>query len=163
MYRVSLRAHLPIEVEPAFEGILAFESALTAAPAVTNVTKHGNGGPGTRYEIAIERFGRSAMLETTVTEAEAPHRLAWEGRRPVNGVWNLESTGDGTNIEIVLFLDPYLVSTIPIAGALAGFAAEHLLARALRREVNAVLAQLVRDTNGDVGAIVLDGPDIVRE
>lgn len=159
---LTVEATIPVDRAAAFDALVPFDAHLAAATAVRSVERDGDGGVGTRYTVAVARFGRSETLESVVTEVRPPSTVCWEATRPVEGCWHLAADGRGTRVTVTATADDTLLDRLGIGRGLLSVGAEAVLTRAVRGELTAVLEHLVADAGGDPSAVRLTGLSLDR-
>lgn len=153
MYEIELAAGVPLEPEEIFEQVHAFDRCLTAAPAVTSVSRDGTGGVGTTYTIELARLGTSGSIYTVVTAVEPYSAIHWKADRSIEGSWRFDRDGrDLTTITISIRIDPDLLHNLPVT-TLLRLGGDRLLRRELLREVRPVLKRAVADAGGPVDGL----------
>ncbi|MFW6152908.1 MAG: hypothetical protein ACOC42_00970 [Halobacteriota archaeon] len=155
MYEFELGGVVPVGDRAIYEALLGFDRCLTAAPAVTSVSREGSGGVDTTYEIQLARFGTTGSVRTTVTATEPARRIDWSADRAIEGSWHFDRLApERTRVTITIRLEPTLLGHLPLT-ALLGLGGDRLLRRALLREARPVLARAVTVAGGSTEGMEL--------
>lgn len=72
-----------------------------------SVRQHGDGGPGTEYDLTFSWWKLSQTFQSRVTDTAEPSRIDWEvlGTLDASGQWLVEETPDGCRVSLVVTYD----------------------------------------------------------
>lgn len=80
--------------ERAFEFLTDFPGYARYSKHLEEVVSHGDGSPGTEYNIHLQWWKLSYTVRTRVTDADPPESVDWEviGDLQAHGRWRVEDT-----------------------------------------------------------------------
>lgn len=78
--------------ERAYEFLVAFPNYARYTDYLKEVRRHGDGGPGTRYDLVLSWWLISYTAQSRVTDVEPPWRIDWELEDAIDaaGAWHVE-------------------------------------------------------------------------
>ncbi|MEF8773976.1 MAG: SRPBCC family protein [Halobacteriales archaeon] len=78
--------------ERAYEFLVAFPNYAKYTDYLTEVRRHGDGGPGTRYDLVLSWWLVKYTAQSRVTDIEPPWRIDWELEDAIDaaGAWHVE-------------------------------------------------------------------------
>ncbi|NHN58238.1 type II toxin-antitoxin system RatA family toxin [Halorussus rarus] len=77
MDSVELSTVVYVSPEEAYEFLADFEGYADYSEHLDRVTRHGDGGPGTEYDIHLKWWKLNYVVRSEVTDFEPPERIAW--------------------------------------------------------------------------------------
>jgi uncharacterized membrane protein len=124
-----------------------------------SVRQHGDGGPGTEYDLTFSWWKLSHTIRSRVTDADEPNRLDWEvlGSLAAHGRWVVEETDAGSRVSLVVHYDSGSAEGVLDLPALASFdwVAERVVAT-VAEEGERVVERVVADLEGERRPVDLD-------
>lgn len=103
-----------------FDFLLDFPGYAKYSKHLQSVTRYGEGGAGTEYDLRFTWWKLSYTARTRVTSVDPPHVIHWEVIRDLNahGRWVVESARDevpddtpgGSRVHLIVSYDPGSVS-----------------------------------------------------
>ena len=110
MDEVILETELRVPPAKTFDFLRDFPGYVRYSSYLDDVSQHGDGSVGTRYELLLSWWKLSYTAHTEVTAIEEPHRIEWRVLRAVDarGHWAIEPIDppgqDGTHSLVRLYI-----------------------------------------------------------
>jgi ribosome-associated toxin RatA of RatAB toxin-antitoxin module len=124
-----------------------------------DVRQHGDGGPGTEYDLRFSWWKLSHTVRSRVTDTDPPHSISWEilGDLRATGEWRVEATESGSRVTLEVTYDPGSARGVLDLPALASFdwVAERIV-RTVAKEGERVVERIVADLEGRRRPVELD-------
>ena len=133
---------------------------------VDDVVRHGDGGPGTTYEVSLSWWRLSYTAEVLLTDVDPPARIEWRlvGGLDAAGTWTLEpvdaddpAAETATDVTLTARYDPdsgddavSLPPLVPWSAVL------ERLRPVVEREAGRIVEQVVADLEGEPRAARLE-------
>jgi uncharacterized membrane protein len=97
---VSTVVYLP--PEEVYEFLLDFPGYARYSKHLTDVRQHGDGAPGTEYELDFAWWKLEYTARSRVTDVDPPDRIDWHIIKDIDAVgqWLVEPTEDGTAVTL---------------------------------------------------------------
>lgn len=97
MDAIEASTELYVPQRTVYEFVQGYEGAGEYSPHLERVEQHGDGGPGTRYDITLSWWRLSWTSRSRVTAAEPYERLEWRTTEDVRakGSWTMDELGPG--------------------------------------------------------------------
>lgn len=91
---VSTDVFLP--PEEVYDFLLEFRSYAKYSEYLTDVRQHGDGSPGTEYELDFTWWKLTYTARSEVTDVDEPHRIDWRVVKDVDAVghWTVEQVDE---------------------------------------------------------------------
>jgi carbon monoxide dehydrogenase subunit G len=82
--------------KPVFEFLVDFSRYAKYSKYLDDVTRNGDGGVGTEYDLTFRWWKLSYTVRSAVTALETPRRIEWriQGRLDAHGEWEVEELPD---------------------------------------------------------------------
>ncbi|WP_331232584.1 type II toxin-antitoxin system RatA family toxin [Natronorarus salvus] len=115
MDEVEVSTVIRLPPEEVYEFIVDFPRYARYSKHLTDVRQHGDGTPGTRYDLRFAWWKLSYTAHSEVTETEPPHRLDWKLVKDLNahGYWAIEpapeeapADGEASRLSLRVDFDP---------------------------------------------------------
>ena len=92
MDSVELSTVVYVSPEEAYEFLADFQGYADYSEYLDRVTAHGDGGPGTEYDIHLEWWKLNYVVRSEVTDFDPPERIAWRIVKDLraHGEWVVE-------------------------------------------------------------------------
>ncbi|WP_227354768.1 SRPBCC family protein [Haladaptatus salinisoli] len=92
MDRVELSTVVHVPPEEAYEFLIDFPGYANYSKHLKRVTRHGEGGPRTEYDIHLEWWKIGYTVRSEVTELAPPNRIDWRITKDfsAHGHWRVE-------------------------------------------------------------------------
>jgi ribosome-associated toxin RatA of RatAB toxin-antitoxin module len=124
-----------------------------------DVRQHGDGGPGTEYDLRFSWWKLSHTVRSRVTGTNPPNRISWEilGELRATGDWRVETTEAGSRVTLEVTYDPGSARGVLDLPALASFdwVADRVV-RTVAKEGERVVERIVADLEGQRRPVDLD-------
>lgn len=106
----TLEVSTEVRVPPAeaYAFLLDFPGYAQYSDHIESVSQHGDGSPGTEYDLAFSWWRLTHTVRSRVTGTDDPWEIRWEvvdGLR-ANGRWVVEETESGSRVSLVVTYDP---------------------------------------------------------
>jgi uncharacterized membrane protein len=97
---VSTVVYLP--PEEVYEFLLDFPGYARYSKHLTDVRQHGDGAPGTEYELDFAWWKLEYTARSRVTDVDPPDQIDWRIIKDIDAVgqWLVESTEEGTAVTL---------------------------------------------------------------
>jgi uncharacterized membrane protein len=105
---IEVSTDVRVPPEEAYAFLLDFRGYARYSEHIASVRQHGDGSPGTEYDIEFSWWRLSHTVRSRVTGAEQPHEIRWEvvdGLR-AEGRWEVGETESGSRVTLVVTYDP---------------------------------------------------------
>lgn len=173
MQRLEVATDVFVEPEPVYDLLLSFEGYERYSEFLDDVTRRGDGGPGTEYDLTASWWRLSHTVRSRVTAVEPPNAIDWTLTSTVDasGSWRIEpvETVAGsvdppdedapvTRVRLVVEYDPASADAdaIGLPALLSVGAITDRVRPAARREAERVVERIVADLEGEPRPIDLD-------
>lgn len=161
MDRLDVSTVVYVPRERAFEFLLDFPGYAGYTDFLQEVRQHGDGAPGTRYDLVLAWWKLTYTVTSQVTGVEPPSRIDWALEDfDVDGAWQVEEISDGEldgvrtegcRIRLLASLDRSALANggldLPLFVSLDGVL--NRIAPRVRDEVRTVLQAVVTDLEGE--------------
>lgn len=77
MQRLEVATDVFVEPEPIYDLLLSFTGYADYSEHLEDVTRHGDGSPGTEYDIALSWWRLSHTVRSRVTAVDPPNAIDW--------------------------------------------------------------------------------------
>ena len=171
---VSTTVYVP--PEEAYEFLVDFEGYASYSKHLERVERHGEGGPGTQYDIHLQWWKLSYVVRSEVTDLDPPERVEWRIVKDLDahGAWVVDPVPEEapedrdatTRVRLVINFDADSASSdmldLPRLVSL-GWVVNKVKPLVLE-EAERVVARIVADLEGeprDVELTLHDSPDSV--
>lgn len=96
MDEITLSTVVYVPRERAYEFLTDFQGYARYSKHLTEVSSHGDGNPGTEYDIHLKWWKLTYTVRTRVTEANPPESIDWEVVEDLHahGRWRVEDISE---------------------------------------------------------------------
>lgn len=96
MDEILLSTVIYVPPERAYEFLTDFPGYARYSKHLTGVTRHGDGTPGTEYDIHLRWWKLTHTVRTRVTDTDPPDSIDWEvlGDLHAHGRWRVEDVSE---------------------------------------------------------------------
>jgi hypothetical protein len=93
---VELSTVVYVPPEEAYDFLVDFPGYANYSKHLDRVERHGDGGPGTEYDIHLQWWKLSYVVRSAVTEFDRPERISWRITKDLHahGEWLVEPAPD---------------------------------------------------------------------
>ncbi len=112
MQRLELSTDVYLPQEDVYEFLLNFPRYARYSQYLDRVEQHGDGSPGTQYDLVFSWWKLSYTARSEVTDVEPPHRIDWRTVKDIDarGHWRVEpaperADGDGPVSEVFFVVE----------------------------------------------------------
>lgn len=187
MQRLEVATDVYADRETVYEFLLSFTQYAQYSEYLESVTRHGDGAPGTEYDLRFSWWRLAYTARSRVTDVDAPGRIEWElvDDLAARGRWIVEDGADGaapaadrtapaadagadaedpaTRVRLVVEYDPTSAdaATLGLPRLLSVDALVDRVAPLAREEAERVVERIVADLEGEARPVdleVLAGP-----
>lgn len=97
MHRLEVATNVHVDRETVFEFLRSFPLYADYSEYLADVTSHGDGGPGTEYDLHLAWWRLSYTARSRVTGVDPPDRIEWRlvGDLDARGAWVVEEVEAG--------------------------------------------------------------------
>jgi hypothetical protein len=163
--RLEVATDVFAEPEPVYDLLRSFTGYANYSEHLDDVVRHGDGGPGTEYDIALSWWRLSHTVRSEVTGVDPPNVVDWRlvSALDAHGSWlidpatdtlsDAEPPADGgpvTRVRFVVEYDPGSVDA-DVLGLSRLVPMDTVIEKAkpkLREEVTAIVERVVEDLEG---------------
>lgn len=94
--RFTVSTHVYLPREPVFDFLVDLSHYAGYSEYLTDVTREGDGGPGTRYRLSFAWWRLAYTAHSEVTAIDRPERIDWRLVRHLDaeGCWRVERVDD---------------------------------------------------------------------
>lgn len=166
MQRLEVATDVFAEPESVYDLLLSFTGYANYSEHVEDVRRHGDGGPGTEYDIALSWWRLSHTVRSEVTAVDPPTVIDWRlvSDLDAHGSWLIDSVADtlgavepptdGGPVTRVTFLVEYDPESVDadVLGLSRLVPIDTVIEKAkpkVREEVTAVVERVVADLEGE--------------
>lgn len=155
---VSTVVYLP--PEEVYEFLLDFPGYARYSEYLTGVRQHGDGDPGTEYELDFAWWKLTYTARSRVIDVEPPNRIDWRIIKDIDAVghWLVEPTEEGTAVTLRVKYHPD--SAEDDALSLPRFVSMDWVIEKVKPKVKSeaerVVRRIVRDLEGQNRDVVLE-------
>lgn len=165
MDEVVVETELRVPPEEAFAFLRDFPGYVRYSSYLDDVRQRGDGGVGTRYELALSWWRLSYTALTEVTGLDPPSRIDWRVLRAVDahGSWEIEQKAlpedvTGSRVRLRIRYDPDSADTSAID--IPRFVSMSSIVRRVKplvvTEAESTLERIVTDLEGEPRPVDLD-------
>lgn len=96
MDSVEVTTDVFLPPEEVYDFLLEFRSYTKYSEHLADVRQHGDGSPGTEYELDFAWWKLTYTARSEVTDVDRPHRIDWRVVKDVDAVghWSVEQVDD---------------------------------------------------------------------
>ena len=100
MDSVEVSTVVYVPPEEAYEFLLDFEGYANYSKHLDRVERHGEGGPGTEYDIHLQWWKLNYVVQSEVTDLDPPERIGWRVVKDIDahGEWVVEPASENEEI-----------------------------------------------------------------
>ena len=120
MQTIAVSTVVRLPPDDVFDFLLDFPGYAKYSKYLQDVTAHGEGGPGTEYDLHFAWWKLTYTARSRVTEIDRPHVIHWDVVKDLDahGKWVVETAGEavpadapgGSRVRLVVNYDPESVS-----------------------------------------------------
>ena len=162
MQRLEVATDVYADRETVYEFLLEFPGYAEYSEHLDSVTTHGDGDPGTEYDLHLSWWRLSYTARSRVTDVESPERIDWQlvGGLTARGAWVIDPLdGDetGCRVRFVVDYDPTSAdsSTLGLPRLLSVDALVDRARPVARAEAERVVERVVADLEGEPRSVDL--------
>lgn len=163
MQRLEVATDVYADRETVYEFLQSFPLYAEYSEYLDSVTSHGDGGPGTEYDLNLSWWRLTYTARSRVTDVEPPERIDWHlvGDLTARGAWLIEpldGSEDGSRVRLVVDYDTDSAdaSTLDLPRLLSVDALVDRVRPLLRDEAERVVERVVADLEGEPRAVELE-------
>lgn len=163
MKRLEVTTDVYADRETVFEFLRSFPRYANYSEHLDSVTQHGDGSPGTEYDLHFSWWRLDYTARSRVTATDRPASIDWElvGDLVARGTWEIEALdGEATSSRVRLSVeyDPSSAdrATLGLPRLLSVDALVSRLRPLLREEAERVVERVVADLEGEARPVELD-------
>jgi len=172
--RLEVATDVYADRETVYEFLLSFTRYAQYSEYLEAVTRHGDGSPGTEYDLRFSWWRLAYTARSRVIDVDPPDRIEWElvDDLAARGAWIVEEAaadggpdadGPATRVRLVVEYDPTSADgdTLGLPRVLSVDALVDRVAPLAREEAERVVERIVADLEGEPRPVeleVLAGP-----
>lgn len=162
MQRLEVATDVYVDRETVFEFLQSFPLYANYSEYLDSVTTHGDGGPGTEYDLDLSWWRLSYTARSRVTAIDPPERIDWElvGGLAARGAWLIEPLDgdDGSRVRLVVDYDTDSAdaSTLDLPRLLSADVIVDRVKPLFREEAVRVVERVVADLEGEPRSVELE-------
>lgn len=158
-----------VDRETVYEFLLSFPDYAKYSEHLDSVTRHGDGSPGTEYDLQLSWWRVSYTARSRVTAVDPPAAIEWElvDDLDARGAWLIEELGDadgeservdGSRVRLSVEYDPASAdaSTLGLPRLLGVDALVDRVRPLVREEAERIVERVVADLEGERRPIDLE-------
>lgn len=163
MQRLEVATDVYADPETVYEFLQSFPLYAEYSEFLEDVTTHGDGSPGTEYDLHLSWWRLSYTARSRVTDVDPPNRIDWQlvGGLTARGAWLIEpldGSEDGSRVRLVVDYDTDSAdaSTLDLPRLLSVDALVDRVRPLLRDEAERVVERVVADLEGEPRSVDLE-------
>lgn len=162
--RLAVATDVFASQERVYDLLAAFDAYGRYSEYLEDVTRHGDGGAGTEYEITASWWRLTHTVRSRVTDVDPPERIDWRlvSELEARGRWEIEAVDEPvgdveppaadapvTRVRLVADYDPDSADAIGLPALLSADALVARVTPLLAEEATRVVERVVADLEGE--------------